>query len=198
MNQNRPIVLASSSIYRRQQLEQLGIHFACIHPDIDETPRPDERPQDLALRLAIAKATKVLASYPDALVIGSDQVAELGQVALGKPRTEANALKQLTACANREVTFYTGVCIASRAKTLARWVPTTVKFLPLSQAALREYIQREMPLDCAGSFKCEGLGIALFESITSSDPSALVGLPLISVNLMLAELGYHIFDARSA
>lgn len=196
MANHKRIILASSSVYRRQQLAQLGLNFDCKSPEVDETPLPEEAPQQLAKRLAAAKAAAVLRLHPDALIIGSDQVAELNRRILGKPMTYANAIRQLSACANNQVNFYTGVCVASAEQSFTSVVLTQVKFLPLSQAAICEYINRESPLDCAGSFKCEGLGIALFESISSDDPSALIGLPLISVNLMLAKHGVNVLDSR--
>lgn len=192
MNKTSSIILASSSPYRRKQLTQLGLTFACVSPQIDESPLPGEPPEALAYRLANAKAAEVLAHHPDALIIGSDQVAELGQRILGKPLTTENARGQLSACSNNQVTFYTAVCIASATKSFTEVVTTDATFLPLSPAAIDEYIEREQPLDCAGSFKCEGLGIALFTSISSADPTALVGLPLIAVNRLLSRHGFDI------
>lgn len=194
MAQQKQIILASSSVYRRQQLTQLGLSFECESPHIDETPQPGEEAQQLALRLAAAKAAAVLRLHPDAVIIGSDQVADLNRCILGKPMTFPNAVQQLSACANNQVNFYTGVCVASTKQSFTSVVLTQVKFLPLSQATIYEYIRKESPLDCAGSFKCEGLGIALFESISSDDPTALIGLPLISVNLMLAKHGVNVLD----
>lgn len=192
MHTAKRVILASSSTYRRQQLEQLGIGFTTVAPDIDESPAPEEPPRALALRLSQAKAQTVLKQDGDALVIGSDQAAELDGSPLAKPLTLDNAQRQLSACSGRQVIFYTGICVASRERVLTDVITTTVSFRTLSAKAISSYLQREAPLDCAGSFKCEGLGIALFNSISSSDPSALIGLPLIAVNLMLLEHGFDI------
>lgn len=194
MKDDQRIILASSSPYRRQQLSQLGMSFECVSPDLDETPLPGEPPQQLAARLAAAKAAKVLKTHPNAVVIGSDQVAELHGQILGKPLTVSKAIQQLSACSNNSVTFFTGACVANAKQSLNSMESTKVKFRPLSTAEIHNYINREPALDCAGSFKCEGLGIALFESIQSSDPSALIGLPLISVAQMLARLGLSVLD----
>lgn len=197
MTHTSSIILASSSPYRRKQLEQLGLTFMCVNPEIDESPLPGELPKAMAMRLAIAKAAKVTLDHPNSLIIGSDQVAELDHRTLGKPLTSENARMQLKACSDNKVTFYTGVCISSATRSLSEVVTTDVTFLPLSADVIDEYIEREQPLNCAGSFKCEGLGIALFESILSNDPTALIGLPLISVNRLLAGHGFHVLGPRS-
>lgn len=196
MNRSKSIILASSSPYRRQQLTQLALTFTQESPNIDETPLTGESPQATVSRLAEAKASKVLARHPGAIIIGSDQVAQLHQSQLGKPKTREKAREQLSACSGNNVIFYTAVCIRSAERSLTEVVTTAVRFLPLSPATIEDYIARESPLDCAGSFKCEGLGIALFESIESKDPTALVGLPLISVSRMLANHGLHVLGQR--
>lgn len=190
MHMNKKVILASSSVYRSQQLQQLGVRFTTLAPDVDESPLPGETPTAIAGRLAGAKAERVLQRHRGSLVIGSDQVAELDGMQLTKPITLSNAFSQLSACSGRRVTFYTGICVVSDELKLTDVVTTTVIFRTLSTRAIDSYLKKEAPLDCAGSFKCEGLGIALFESITSDDPSALIGLPLIAVNLMLAKHGY--------
>lgn len=192
VNHSKDVILASSSTYRRQQLTQLALTFTYESPDIDETPLAGEAPQATAARLAAAKASKVLASHPSAIIIGSDQVAQLHQRQLGKPKTPEKAREQLTACSGNNVIFYTAVCVRSAELSLTEVITTEVRFLPLSPTTIEDYVERESPLDCAGSFKCEGLGIALFESIESKDPTALVGLPLIAVSRMLARHGIHV------
>ena len=188
------LVLASSSPYRRALLKRLTYRFLWRAPAVNETPLPSERPTDLVRRLAIAKARALISAYPNAILIGSDQIAVVDGHTLGKPGTAAHALAQLTATSGRSVVFLTSVCVldgASKRYEL-EMVPTTVRFRELNERQICNYIDREQPLDCAGSFKCEGLGIALFESITSSDPSALVGLPLIALTGMLSRAGFDV------
>lgn len=187
------LVLASTSRYRRELLARLTANFRCVAPDVDECPLPDESPTMLASRLAGLKACDVAARAPDTLVIGSDQVADLNGMILGKPGSIESACVQLAACSGREVVFHTAICIIdARATTMPAFVATDdtrVHFRNLDADIIARYVERERPLDCAGSFKCEGLGIALFERIESSDPTALIGLPLIALCRLLREAG---------
>lgn len=189
--QQPAIILASSSPYRRALLERLGLPFSCSSPDIDETPAADETPQQLVERLAIAKAEKIAAANPSAIVIGSDQVACLNEQILGKPHTVANAVQQLRACSGNVVHFYTSLAVLSHREPRQQSTVATVEvsFRELSLTEIERYIEHDQPLDCAGSFKSEQLGVALFKSFRSDDPSALEGLPLISLCGMLRNLG---------
>lgn len=185
----RPIILASSSPYRRELLTRLGIAFATLSPDVEETTLPGESPRDTALRLAQTKARAVAAAHPHAVIIGSDQVADLDGMAIGKPGTHAAAVHQLRAMRGRRVLFHTAVCLlnaASGRHHLAS-VPTTVHFRHLSDAQIERYLTREQPYDCAGSAKIESLGIALVLKIESDDPTALIGLPLMTLTGMLQQ-----------
>ncbi len=196
----RTLVLASSSPYRRALLERLRLPFTSAAPAIDESPRPGEAPRALVRRLAREKAAALAADWPDALVIGSDQVAvNAGQV-LGKPGSHAAAVRQLRAASGRSVEFLTAVCVLDTAsgRSLIDVVTTTVVFRTLDDAAIERYLAAEQPYDCAGSFKVEGLGIALFERVTSDDPTALTGLPLIRLCGMLAACGCGVLDALAA
>ncbi len=186
------IILASTSAYRRALLERLGLPFAIARPEVDESPLPGESPQTLAERLAQAKAEAVLdRSRDSAWVIGSDQVAELDGGPLGKPGSHAGAVAQLRSMSGREVRFLTALCIASAdGRRLRALDVTTVRFRALDDDEIERYVAREQPLDCAGSFKCEGLGIALFEAIDNRDPTALIGLPLIATAQLLREAGF--------
>lgn len=188
------LVLASTSIYRRTLLERLGLPFTVARPDTDETPLPDESPQALTERLALAKAEAVLADAAhDTWVIGSDQVAELDSRPLGKPGSHAAAVAQLQSMSGRQVRFLTAVCLAGPAgRRLQALDITAVRFRRLSDDEIARYIVREQPLDCAGSFKSEGLGIALFEEIDNRDPTALIGLPMIATARLLREAGFVI------
>lgn len=187
------LILASTSRYRRALLERLQIPFAIEAPDVDETPLDRETPDALAIRLSRAKALKIANQYPSALVLGSDQVASCGPLLLHKAGSVTKAVQQLSQCSGETVTFATGVVLARGGQTLEeRLIPTSVTFRALDEQTLRHYIERDMPLDCAGSFRWEGLGIALFEKIQSDDPTALEGLPLISVTDMLGKHGISI------
>ncbi len=187
------LILASTSAYRRALLERLGLPFDTARPDVDETPQPDEPPAALAVRLARAKAEAVASSAGDAWTIGSDQVAELGGRPLGKPGTAENAVAQLRAMSGREVRFHTALCLAGPdGRRFEHLDPTVVRFRTLDEDEIARYVERERPLDCAGSFKCEGLGIALFEAIDNRDPTALVGLPLIATARLLREAGFAV------
>lgn len=185
------LILASSSRYRAMLLERLDLPFSTAAPDVDETPMPGESPRDLVARLARLKAEAGAVGAGDALVIGSDQVAELDGRILGKPGTRERAVAQLTALSGREVVFHTGLCLfdtrdGARQLTV---VDTPVRFRPLSAHQIADYVAREQPLDCAGAFKSEGLGIALFEQLGGTDPNALIGLPLIALCTMLERAG---------
>ena len=189
----QPLVLASSSKYRKEQLQRLGISFITANPDVDESRLVDEEPQETALRLSILKAKSVAESFPSSVIIGSDQVACLDSVQLGKPLTHENAVKQLSLMQNREVFFYTGLCLLN-AKTNAiqsSLIKTIVKLRPLSKNEIESYLLKEQPYDCAGSAKSEGLGIALIEYMRGDDPNALIGLPLIDLVTMLKNEGIN-------
>lgn len=184
------LVLASTSRYRAQLLQRLALPFTPCAPQVDECERPGEAAHDRALRLAIAKA-EAAATARDALVIGSDQVATLDGAILHKPGTVENALAQLHASSGHAVVFHTAVAVLdTRDQRLHNHIDTTTaRFRVLDEPTIRRYVRHEMPLDCAGSFKCEGLGIALFEQIDTSDPTALIGLPLIALARLLRECG---------
>ena len=185
----RRLILASTSRYRRELLSRLGLRFEAVAPDAPELPIEGEPPAAMAARLALAKARSI--NTPDSVVIGSDQVASLDGRLLRKPGDHATALRQLEACQGRTVVFDTAVAVrdTGTGATLEHVDRTEVRFASLETAALDRYVQREQPLDCAGSFKSEGLGVVLFERIDSSDPTALVGLPLIWLARALRELG---------
>jgi MAF protein len=185
------IVLASSSTYRRALLEKFGLPFICASPAIDETALPQETAQTLVARLATAKAQALAAQYPNSWIIGSDQVAHLDGEILGKPGTHENAFAQLRTCSGRRVEFLTGLCLLESAsgKFQTRVEPFAVVFRQLSAAQINRYLAREQPFDCAGSFKAEGLGIALFERLQGDDPNALIGLPLIRLVTLLEQAG---------
>ena len=187
------LVLASTSPYRRDLLARLRLPFDVDRPDTDETPLPDEGPAALARRLAIAKAAAVAAAQPGAWVIGSDQVAELDGRPLGKPGDRERAMAQLQAMSGRAIAFRTGVCLAhADGRQFTALDTTTVRFRTLDAGEIARYVDAEQPFDCAGSFKSEGLGIALFEAIESRDPTALVGLPLIATTRLLREAGFRL------
>ncbi len=185
------LVLASTSRYRRELLERLRLPFDVARPEADETPLPGEAPAALAARLAHAKAAAVAALAPGAWVIGSDQVAELDGAPLGKPGGREAAIAQLASMSGRTIAFHTAVCLlrAGDAPHAAEDV-TRVRFRRLERAEIERYVDAEQPFDCAGSFKSEGLGIALFDAIESSDPTALVGLPLIATARLLRQAGF--------
>jgi septum formation protein len=185
------VVLGSTSRYRRELLERLRIPFTVSAPDVDETPQPGEAPQALALRLALAKARAVAALHPEAVVIGSDQVADLAGQPLGKPGEHARAVAQLRQMRGQTVIFQTAlavVCLATGFEEVAL-AEVRVVFRNLSDEAIEAYLQAEKPYDCAGSAKSEGLGIALLESIDNDDPTALIGLPLIRTARLLRQAG---------
>lgn len=185
------IVLGSTSRYRAELLRRLIADFEQSVPGTNEAPLPHEAPAERALRLAIAKAEAAANGRHDALVIGSDQVAELDGLILDKPGTVERAHAQLAASSGREVHFHTALCLFDTrdGQRHTHVDHTRVRFRELSMAEISRYIEREQPLDCAGSFKCEGLGISLFEAIDNRDPSALIGLPLIALTRMLRAAG---------
>ncbi len=189
---NTTLLLASTSVYRRELLQRLRLPFGCERPQVDETPQVGEAPQALARRLAAAKAAEVAARHPGAWVIGSDQVAELNGQPLGKPGTVEAACAQLAAMSGQEVRFHTALSLQRDSTCLAACDLTTVHFRQLDAEAIGRYVQAEQPLDCAGSFKCEGLGIALFEAIDNQDPTALIGLPLIALCRLLRQAGFSV------
>lgn len=185
----RPLILASTSRYRRELLERLRLPFSVAAPEVDETPHSGESPVTLATRLAKAKARAVSANHPGSVVIGSDQVAMLDGQTLGKPGSFERALAQLQAMRGRTVEFHTAVALDDGARVEVQDVVTRCVLRPLSDQALTAYLQAETPYDCAGSAKAEALGIALMERIDSDDPTALIGLPLIALTRMLAGFG---------
>ena len=186
------LILASTSRYRRELLERLRLSFDVARPDVDETASPGESPRNLAIRLAQAKACAVATQLADdAWALGSDQVAEVEGRALGKPGGRAAAIAQLDSMSGRIVRFHTALCLAhADGRTFADIDLTEVHFRALTDAEIERYVDAEQPFDCAGSFKSEGLGIALFERIDNRDPSALVGLPLIATCMLLRKAGF--------
>lgn len=194
------LILGSTSRYRRELLTRLRIPFDVVAPEVDETPKPGESPADLACRLALAKARAVAAQHPDAVVIGSDQVADLHGQPLGKPGTHERATQQLRAMRGQTVVFQTALSVvhAARAFEQTALVAVQVRFRLLDDAEIEAYLLAEQPYDCAGSAKSEGLGITLLEAITSDDPTALVGLPLIQTCTMLRAAGVPLLRQASA
>ncbi len=190
------LILASSSIYRRQLLTRLGIPFDVVSPDVDETPMPNESTLALAIRLAKAKAAAVAKLHPKSWVIGSDQVADLYGAAIGKPGNFERAMAQLQLMRGNTVTFHTALCLMHNTVEITVNVPTQVSFRDLPDDVLECYLLTEEPYDCAGSAKSEGLGIALLESIQSNDPTALIGLPLIALTGLLRDAGFAIPASR--
>jgi septum formation protein len=188
------LVLASTSPYRRDLLTRLGLPFEVANPETDETPLAGETPSATALRLSEAKARAVAGAYRDALIIGSDQVAEMGGRVFGKPGNHERAVEQLRQLSGQTVNFITGLCVFNTRTGRAelRGVPTLVGFRHLSDAEIESYLRREPAYNCAGSAKSEGLGIALLERIHGDDPNALVGLPLIALCELLRQQGMQI------
>lgn len=188
------LVLASTSPYRRELLGRLGLPFASARPEADESALPGELPEALVARLAERKARSVATHHPDALVIGSDQVAVLDGEVIGKPGTPERAREQLARASGRQVRFLTGLCLLDASSGDARTLvePFTVHFRNLDAACIARYVDAEQPYDCAGSFKSEGLGIALFARLEGDDPNSLVGLPLIRLVDLLAERGVEL------
>jgi septum formation protein len=188
------LILASTSPYRKRLLQRLQLPFSCQSPEVDENPFPGEAAAAMAGRLAQAKAEAIAGLYPAGLVIGSDQVAALGQTIMGKPGDHASAREQLLASSGQTVHFYTVVTLICKDKQLqlSAMEPFSVQFRQLSNTEIEHYLQREQPYDCAGSFKCEGLGIALFEAMNGRDPTALEGLPLMALTSLLGEAGLQV------
>ncbi len=186
-----PLILASSSRYRQQLLQRITSGFDALSPDADESPLAGEKPRDLAERLASLKAAALSEQHPDAVVIGSDQVAALGDEPLGKPGNHENAARQLARCAGSQVTFYTAVTVLRGSDGFRETHTdiTTVHFRALTAEEIDRYLSIEQPWDCAGSFKSEGLGAALFDAIENKDPTALIGLPIIWVAGSLRRAG---------
>jgi septum formation protein len=187
----KTVVLASTSPYRKAILQKLDIEFICVAPDIDETPGAGEIPEQLVARLAEQKARAVAGQFQDALIIGSDQVAVVDGKILGKPGNHENAVRQLKRASARRVSFLTGLCLYNSAAQHCQVevIPFNVVFRPLSEQLIENYLRKEQPYNCAGSFKSEGLGIALFERLEGDDPNALMGLPLIRLVRMLENEG---------
>jgi 7-methyl-GTP pyrophosphatase len=191
MDQPRELVLASTSVYRRSLLQRLALRFEVAAPETDESPLPGERPEQTAWRLSLDKARAVARRFPDALVIGSDQVAALGGQRLGKPGNHANARQQLHSLSGKAADFHTAVSLLDARTGEARThiVPCRVVFRRLDERQIESYLRLEQPYDCAGSAKSEGLGIVLIERIETEDPTSLIGLPLIALSTMLAQAG---------
>ena len=196
----RQLILASTSRYRRELLARLRLSFDVVSPEVDESPLPGESPSALAQRLALAKAHAVSQRHPDAVVIGSDQVADLPGEPIGKPGTHERAVAQLRRMRGHSVVFQTAVAVACTATGYAgaALVPVTVRFRALDDAEIEHYLRTEQPYDCAGSAKAETLGIALLDAIESNDPTALIGLPLIRTCALLREAGIDPLAAPAA
>lgn len=189
----RQLVLASTSPYRKTLLSKLQLPFISAAPETDETPRTNEPATELVTRLAVAKARALAPLFPDHLIIGADQICVLNGKICGKPHSVANALAQLRAASGQSVVFYTGLALFdSRDATLQQLCePFSVHFRTLSEGEIASYVRKEQPLDCAGSFKSEGLGITLFDRLSGRDPNTLVGLPLIALAEMLRKAGLN-------
>jgi len=194
MNGPRQLILASTSRYRREMLERLGLPFFVAAPGVDEIALAGESPRQTALRLAEAKARTVAARFEEALVIGSDQIADCAGQAIGKPGSRARAAEQLRVLSGKTVVFHTGIALvdaaSGRCRTAMVYVTSTLRTLGADEIAA--YLDREEPYDCAGSVRSEGLGIALFDRIESDDPTALIGLPLIALTRMLRDEGVDV------
>ncbi|MBT8122577.1 MAG: septum formation inhibitor Maf [Gammaproteobacteria bacterium] len=186
----RKIILASSSPFRKELLDRLGLDYTSVSPDIDESALPGEAPERLVARLAEQKA-RAIGAIHNGLIIGSDQVACIDNAILGKPGNHSTAVAQLSRLSGRQVTFFTGLCLldSSTHKAQIDMVPFTVQFRKLDSEQVERYLRKEQPYNCAGSFKSEGYGITLFEKMTGDDPTALIGLPLIRLTSMLAKAG---------
>ncbi|MXP51704.1 septum formation inhibitor Maf [Pantoea sp. Seng] len=191
-----PLILASTSPFRQALLSKLGLPFIAVAPDCDETPQSNETAPQLVQRLALAKAQALAARFPQSWIIGSDQVCVLDGNITGKPHTVENACRQLAAASGKVITFYTGLALIQPQTAQQQVVcePFNVHFRHLSQAEIRHYVEKEQPLNCAGSFKSEGMGICLFERLEGRDPNTLIGLPLIALNKMLIKVGINALD----
>ena len=191
----KKLVLGSSSPYRKELLERLGVPFECVSADIDESRHEGETPEALCVRLAREKALKVKSMVGDAIVIGSDQVAVLGERILGKPHNRERAIEQLSSMQGQTVYFLTALCIiGEKGEIFETMVPTIVTMKKLSVKTIENYLDREQPFNCAGSAKIEKLGIALMKEVRSTDPTALIGLPLIETVNLLAKAGLEIIE----
>lgn len=192
---NQPLILASSSKYRQRLLQRLGIQFTCISPQIDEKHLANEPTPDLVKRLSIEKAEIVARKHPQAWVVGSDQIAVFGQDVLGKPANKEAAQAQLTSFSGNRVDFLTGVCLVHIDNSVCSYhcSKTEVYFKELSSQTIKQYLAYDEPFDCAGSFKVESLGVCLFEKVSSDDPTALEGLPLIGLCQLFEKAGFNIF-----
>lgn len=188
---HNPLILASGSKYRAELLARLHLPFVGMAPDLDETPRAGETGRQLTQRLALAKAQTLSVRFPDRWIIGSDQAAECDGQILGKPGTRERAIEQLEFLSGKSVEFLTAVSLAGGAQRLEALDITTVQFRKLTRTDIERYVEIEPAFDCAGSFKCEGHGITLFESIRSEDPTGLIGLPLIAVRRLLSQAGLY-------
>ncbi|MDI9277826.1 nucleoside triphosphate pyrophosphatase [Pantoea sp. EABMAA-21] len=188
-----PLILASTSPFRQALLSKLGLPFIAVAPDCDETPQSNETAPQLVQRLALAKAQALAARFPQSWIIGSDQVCVLDGNITGKPHTVENACRQLAVASGKVITFYTGLALIQPQTAQQQVVcePFNVHFRHLSQAEIRHYVEKEQPLNCAGSFKSEGMGICLFERLEGRDPNTLIGLPLIALNKMLIKVGIN-------
>ena len=190
---SRKLILASSSTYRQSLLKRLNLPFEALSPDVDETPLADEAPRALAIRLAHAKAQAGAAlSPPNAVVIGSDQVAEVNGESLGKPLTQERAVEQLLSLSGQSITFHTAMVVVCAGETLEHHCPTHIKMRPLVEDEAVRYVSIDQPLHCAAGFKSESLGIALTESYQSPDPTAIIGLPLIELARVLRTFGFKV------
>lgn len=190
ISKTSPLLLASTSKYRAELLRRLTVPFAAVAPGVDETPLPAETPPHTAQRLARAKAQAVAQAHPDRWALGSDQVPAFEDRVFGKPGHREAAVAQLLACSGKSVVFYTAVALAGGGRVFEQLDTTIVRFRRLTPGDVEKYLDAEPAYDSAGSFKVEGLGIALFEAIESRDPTALIGLPLIAVRRLLGEAGY--------
>ncbi|MBX2807006.1 MAG: Maf family nucleotide pyrophosphatase [Cellvibrionaceae bacterium] len=193
------LILASSSPYRQQLLKKLGLNFNCESPHIDETRHHHESAEQLVARLAVSKARAIAKHHSQALIIGSDQVAEQGQDIIGKPGNHAQATRQLQAASGQQLTFVTGLCLYNSATDRQQLIVDhyKVNFLTLTPSQIEAYLRAEQPYHCAGSFKSEGLGITLFSSLEGKDPNSLIGLPLIELTRMLRAEGIEPLEAGS-
>ncbi|GLP96500.1 Maf family protein [Paraferrimonas sedimenticola] len=194
---SKRLILASTSVFRKAILDKLSLPFETAKPQVDESPLAGETAIELVERLAIAKARAVAQEYPDALIIGSDQVALNQEQILGKPGDHQNAVTQLKNASGKVVTFYTGLCLYNSANDTYQSLvePFEVRFKELSEAQIEGYLKTEQPYQCAGSFKSEGLGIALFERLNGRDPNTLIGLPTISLVELLANEGWDVLES---
>lgn len=191
---SHPLILGSSSPYRRELLARLRVPFDVVAPDVDESPLPNETPAALAERLALNKARAVAARHPSAWVIGADQVADLDGHPIGKPGVHAAAVEQLRTMRGRTVVFHSALALVAPGFEQVARVPVAVRFRAFADSEIERYLRLEQPYDCAGSAKSEGLGISLLEAIESSDPTALVGLPLIMLCQMLRASGFPLLE----